>query len=85
MAGAKSGCDTDYYDLRSCTTEIEREDEGKTFLFQKEKCKELMEFGLGYSELGYVEMCSKCNGYSTINNHFVPPAVQIPRKTKLVR
>lgn len=80
MAGAKEPCETDYYDLTSCTTEKVDENGQKHFVFQGDKCRELMEFGVGYSERGYVEMCKKCNGYTTINHHFVPPAVQIPRK-----
>lgn len=82
MSGAKEPCQTDYYDLTASTTPIVDRD-GKTyFAFQKDKCKELMEFGVGYSERGYVEMCGKCNGYLTINHHFVPPAVQIPRENR---
>lgn len=79
MSGVKDGCETDYYDLRNCTAESIDKDGRKKFVFYQEKHKELMEFGFGYSELGYVQMCSKCNGYSTINHHFVPPAVQIPK------
>lgn len=80
-AGVKPECETDYYDLRSYTVEKEAVEGEKTvFEFQQEKCRELMEFGMGYSEKGYMEMCSKCNGNSTINFHFIPPAVQLPRK-----
>ncbi len=76
MAGTKEDNPHDYYDLHSCTW---KEDE-YNFKFEKEKYRELMEFGMGYMEKGYMEMCSKCNGNTTINTHFVPPAVQIPRK-----
>ena len=79
MSGVKDGCETDYYDLRNCTAESIDKDGRKKFVFHQEKHKELMEFGFGYSKLGYVQMCSTCNGYSTINHPFVPPAVQIPK------
>ena len=69
-AGAKEENPCDYFDLHSCTGQG----------FDKAKSKELMEFGMGYSEKGYSEMCSKCNGNVTINAFSVPPAIQASRK-----
>lgn len=86
MAGAKPDIMGDYYDLRTCTVEKKDIDEEKIdsskkqFTFLEEKRYELMEFIMGYTYKGCVDMCSKCNGHITINTHFVPPAVQIPRK-----
>lgn len=79
MAGVREPCETDYYDLKTCTNESLDPDGKNHFVFQKEKRRELMEFGMGYTECGYVEMCAKCNGYLTVNHHYVPAAVQIPR------
>ncbi len=38
--------------------------------------KQLMEFQLGYSEKGYLEMCNYCNG-ADAENYPIPPAEQI--------
>lgn len=38
---------------------------------------EMMEWNLGYSEKGYLDMCAKCNGYITINQHKIAPGIQM--------
>lgn len=37
---------------------------------------ELLEFRMGYTEKGYLEMCKHCSGYWAINKNKVKPAVQ---------
>lgn len=37
----------------------------------------MVEFLLGYTEKGFLEMCRKCYGSETINNHYIPVAQQI--------
>lgn len=83
MSGVKPEYESDYYDLRTCVCDRKRqgqEEDTYEFMFREEKRNELMEFIVGYSDKGYVEMCGKCNGYSTINHHFIPAAIQIPRQ-----
>ena len=41
---------------------------------------ELIEFRLGFNERGYVSLCEKCNGFSTINPPAVKPAIQATRR-----
>ena len=85
-SGVLKGSDEDSYDLRTCVVEMTNGrasgEEEKQYVFQREKCKELMEFGTGYSTYGYVQMCAKCNGHTSINRHIIPPAVQLPKKEK---
>lgn len=38
---------------------------------------ELLEWTLGYSEKGYLDMCKYCNGNVSINQHVVSPAIQM--------
>ena len=45
--------------------------------FESGDKNEIMEWNLGYSEKGYLNMCAKCFGYLTINQHRVEPGVQL--------
>lgn len=38
--------------------------------------KELLEFRMGYTEKGYVELCKRCSGYVAINKNIIAPADQ---------
>ncbi|MCR8746702.1 radical SAM protein [Romboutsia lituseburensis] len=40
---------------------------------------ELMEFDLGYNEIGYVTYCKRCNGCESVNNRFTNVAEQVKR------
>ena len=40
----------------------------------------IMEFLMGYTELGYCGMCKCCSGCTTINDHYIPVAEQIINK-----
>ncbi len=44
----------------------------------KEDKKVLLEFEMGYSDKGYLEMCNHCNGADAVN-HPLPVAEQLPR------
>lgn len=39
--------------------------------------KIILEYCLGYSEKGYMEMCRRCNGSFKHNPHVIPPALQM--------
>lgn len=41
--------------------------------------KRLLEFNMGYSDKGYVELCKRCNGYLTVNCNFIGVAEQASR------
>lgn len=43
--------------------------------------KEILEYRLGYTEKGYVDMCRHCRGVGP-DTKYIKPAVQIPRKYK---
>ncbi len=45
-----------------------------------DKKHELVEFRLGFNERGYVSLCEKCNGFSSINPATVTPAIQAERR-----
>ena len=38
--------------------------------------KELLEFRMGYTKNGYLNMCKKCSGYIAINKNIITPAEQ---------
>lgn len=69
LYAAKAGvcCDDDdeYYDLTN---------------FTPEKKKELVEFRLRYNSKGYVNLCRKCHGWTSINTNHCPAAVQTDRR-----
>lgn len=44
--------------------------------YDNEKIQELMEFDLGYNELGYLPFCNGCNGYERVNKKFIDAAKQ---------
>ncbi len=39
--------------------------------------KQLMEYGLGYTEKGYLDFCSRCHGYEGLNERIIPSAKQL--------
>lgn len=41
------------------------------------KGSELLEFDMGYSEQGYINMCRYCNGYLTVNRNYIEVAKQV--------
>jgi hypothetical protein len=45
--------------------------------FDKKDKSALLEYSLGYSEKGYVDLCKKCNGFPPMNNNYIPAAEQI--------
>ncbi len=42
----------------------------------KENLRALVEFDMGYSDNGYLEMCQHCNGTIEINTHYIEVGVQ---------
>jgi len=44
---------------------------------------EILEYRLGYTQTGYVDMCRHCQGIGE-DTSFIKPAVQIPRKHKII-
>lgn len=40
---------------------------------------ELMEFALGYNEIGYITYCKRCNGCQSVNNRFTYVAEQVKK------
>lgn len=48
---------------------------------QRTSKKEILEYRLGYTELGYVDMCRQCLGIGE-DTRYIKPAVQIPHKYK---
>ncbi len=65
VAGLAGTDETEYFDLKKYTPG---------------RCKELMEFRMGYNEKGYVEFCKRCSGYIDINPNKVMPAKQAGRQ-----
>jgi len=47
--------------------------------YDEKRKRELMEFDLGYMDLGYSTFCRKCNGCFSVNNNFVEVAKQMGR------
>jgi len=45
--------------------------------YTEEKCKELIEFRLGYNNKGYTNLCKHCKGFSLNNSISVIPAKQV--------
>jgi organic radical activating enzyme len=54
-----------YFDLTGITTDIQK--------------RELIEFRLRFNNKGYVELCRRCSGFSTINKNKLVPAQQVSR------
>lgn len=48
-------------------------------LSNENKSRILLEYNQGFSEKGYLDMCSRCNGKEAVN-HIIPAAEQIKRK-----
>lgn len=65
-AGIIPDCDTDYFKLSEDDTKI-----------NEDYRKRLVEFRMGYSDLGYASFCKYCNGFPNINPETIPPAEQI--------
>ncbi len=49
-----------------------------TTLTEKNRSRVLLEYNMGYSEKGYLDMCARCHGKDAIN-HIIPAAEQIER------
>jgi len=45
--------------------------------FDKKDKPLLLEYSLGYSDKGYVDLCKKCNGFPPINKNYIPAAEQV--------
>lgn len=65
--------------------EMNKQDPANTYDlsgFDRKNKKTLFEFDSGYNDVGYINMCRKCNGYLSINQNFVEVAKQAPHMIK---
>lgn len=47
--------------------------------YNEDRKIELMEFNLGYNEIGYITYCKRCNGCDSVNNRFTNVAEQVKK------
>lgn len=64
-AGVCEDSEDEYYDLNK---------------FTPDKKKELMEFRVRFNERGFVNLCKRCAGWTTINENWCDPAIQVKGK-----
>lgn len=78
-------CDYSNYAFRADITEDYIEEAFPLRNYDESKKMLLLEYMMGYSDKGYVEMCRHCAGYSGINTNFVRPAGQLNEKQKVTK
>lgn len=73
-------CDYSTYAARAGLIDLYKDEAFDLEKYNSQKRMELFEYGRGYSEKGYVEMCKQCAGYLGINRNYVDVAEQISHK-----
>ena len=77
--GKISACNYELYAQKAGLVEGEENDFYDLTQFDSTKKKELVEFRLRFNEKGYTSFCSKCAGFSVINDDLYYPAIQVRR------
>lgn len=70
-------CDYSTYAARAGLINLYKDEAFDLEKYDSQKRMELFEYGRGYSEKGYVEMCKQCAGYLGINRNYVEVAEQV--------
>lgn len=73
-------CNYAQYAMRAGIIEDSENDYFNLTYMNENRLKELVEFRMGFTTKGYVDMCKNCSGYIAINKNIVKPAVQINQK-----
>ncbi len=74
-------CNYANYAMEAGIMKVEENDYYSLKPFNTKKKIELLEFRLGYSKKGYVDMCKQCAGYIPINQNIVPAAEQVVNRS----
>lgn len=73
-------CSYQGYGIEAEVLEDSNLDENSLDLRKVHEKAVLLEFRMGYTDRGYVDLCRQCPGHDMINTSAIPAAVQVSRK-----